>query len=221
MRQRVLILAAGVLAAVLAGCQAQPRMVVEQLPIGSILAHSSASPPRPAVNDPPPGEGEAAWRPLCDERPWRWIVLHHSASEVGSAAIFDREHRARGWDGLGYHFVIDNGQGAPDGQIEVGPRWWQQKWGAHTGSTPDNAYNNYGIGICLVGDFSRQSPTQAQLRSLQTLLAYLMDRYRIDASCVIGHRDAPNANTECPGDRFYDYLNRTLRPSLRQGIARR
>jgi hypothetical protein len=48
-----------------------------------------------------------------------------------------------------------------------------------------------------------------------------MTRYHIDASNVIGHRDAPNANTECPGDRFYDYLNHSLRPSLREGIAQR
>ena len=42
-------------------------------------------------------------------RPWKWIVVHHSASPAGSASKFDIEHRAKGWDELGYDFVIAQG----------------------------------------------------------------------------------------------------------------
>ncbi|MFQ5589758.1 MAG: peptidoglycan-binding protein, partial [Phycisphaerae bacterium] len=52
---------------------------------------------------------------------WTTIVIHHSATETGGASLFDRFHRKRGWDGLGYHFVIGNGTDTPDGLIEVGP----------------------------------------------------------------------------------------------------
>lgn len=205
-------------AAGLAGCQNQPPVVVGQLPMGSIFDPSGPG-PQPPPPQPKPVSPEQDWKVTCAERPWRWIVIHHSAGDAGSAAAFDREHRARGWDGLGYHFVIDNGNGGADGKVEVGSRWRQQKWGAHTGKTPDNAYNNYGIGICLVGDFTDHMPTPAQQESLNRLLAYLMARYHIDASCVIGHREAPGASTDCPGDKFYEYLKNTLRPSLRRSLA--
>src|SRR5262249_43225647 len=58
------------------------------------------------------------------DRPWRYIVLHHSASAVGNYDEIDREHRKQlGYDGCGYHFVIGNGNGSGDGQIEVARRW--------------------------------------------------------------------------------------------------
>jgi N-acetyl-anhydromuramyl-L-alanine amidase AmpD len=111
-------------------------------------------------------------------------------------ALFDKEHRAKGWDGVGYHFVIGNGTATADGQIEVTPRWPIQKWGAHA-KTLDNRYNEYGIGICLVGNFDNERPSEKQLKSLSTLVAYLMQTYHISPGNVIGHRDTKA--TDCPG----------------------
>ena len=48
------------------------------------------------------------------DRPWRYIVLHHSASASGNYDQIDGEHRKiLGIDGCGYHFVIGNGIGQP------------------------------------------------------------------------------------------------------------
>jgi len=137
------------------------------------------------------------WIPNAPPRPWKWIVIHHSASANGSATAFDREHRAKGWDELGYHFVVGNGTQSGNGQVEVGPRWPKQKWGAHA-KTADNKYNDYGIGICLVGNFEEQRPTQAQLASLAKLVAYLEKTYKITPDRVVGHRDTKQ--TLCPGE---------------------
>ncbi|MBI5725366.1 MAG: N-acetylmuramoyl-L-alanine amidase [Planctomycetes bacterium] len=134
------------------------------------------------------------------KRQWQYIVIHHSATPSGNAAAFDREHRARGWDELGYHFVIDNGRGGPDGKIEVGQRWLGQRQGAHTGNTPDDAYNQHGIGICLVGDFTRSKPTKAQIASLTKLVKKLMADNSIGPQNVTGHGEAPGARTSCPGE---------------------
>jgi N-acetylmuramoyl-L-alanine amidase len=123
-------------------------------------------------------------------------------------ALFDRIHRSKGWDGVGYHFVIDNGRGARDGLVEVGPRWKVQKHGAHTGKTPGNEYNELGIGICLVGNFMNTMPTPLQVRSMNMLIEQLMAEYRIPSSRVIAHRDAPRAKTSCCGDQLNRYLNR-------------
>ncbi len=110
--------------------------------------------------------------------------------------VFDREHKAKGWDGVGYHFVIGNGTNSSDGQIEVTPRWPVQKWGAHA-KTADNRYNEYGIGICMVGNFDVERPTAKQLASLARLVAYLSKTYHISVTNVIGHRDTKP--TDCPG----------------------
>jgi len=160
-------------------------------------------------------EVDDAWSTEAGRREWRYIVLHHSATAGGNAERFDRFHReSRGWDELAYHFVIDNGQGGPDGLVEVGPRWTSQKHGAHTGGTQGDEYNQHGIGICLVGDFTAGGPTRAQLKSLDRLLRHLMARHGISTSRVIGHGEAPGAESACPGAAFQRYIDETLRPIL-------
>lgn len=140
--------------------------------------------------------GPREWVPTVAARPWRYIVIHHSASPSGSAAVFDKMHRQKGWDELGYHFVIGNGTDSGNGQIEMGSRWTKQKHGAHA-KTADNRYNDYGIGICLVGDFDKDRPTPQQIAALTRLTAYLMRTYHISAINVIGHKDTKA--TACPG----------------------
>jgi len=215
---RLGLLAAAVM---LAGCQPAPRLVLRDLPVDSILEARAAPSPRPAARAERQvaRAGPREWEPQAYPRPWRWIVIHHSATETGSAESFDRMHRARGWDEMGYHFVITNGQGGADGQVQVGGRWTKQKWGAHC-KTAGNDYNNYGIGVCVVGNFSDRLPSRAQLASLGRLVGFLMDRYRIAASEVIGHRDAPGTATECPGDALHRYLHQVLRPHLERQLAR-
>ena len=130
-------------------------------------------------------------------REWHHIVIHHSASAIGSAAIFDKAHRERGWDGLGYHFVIGNGSASGDGAVEVGYRWARQIQGAHAGNAE---YNQHGIGICLVGDFQNGgTPSPAQMASLRRLVRFLQVKTGIPTSEVIGHGNVPGKSTECPG----------------------
>ena len=114
--------------------------------------------------------------------------------------MFDKDHRAKGWDELGYHFVIGNGQGAGDGEVQVGSRWKKQKHGAHC-KTPDNYYNDHGIGICLVGDFTKRGPTVRQLASLRQLVEFLCDRCNIAAHGITSHRSVTR-KTVCPGKYF-------------------
>jgi len=144
--------------------------------------------------------GLGDWRPRGGERRWRYIVVHHSATTWGSAADFDRIHRSRGWDELGYHFVIGNGAGTPDGCVEVGSRWRKQKHGAHCKVADHPEYNDVGIGICLVGNFNTSCPSEAQMASLVSLVRFLMGRYRIPRGHVYGHRDLKA--TDCPCRHF-------------------
>lgn len=167
-----------------------PRIVVE-----NILPPIEKPPEIKTITQDPLLSG-VALTPKAKPRNWKWIIIHHSDTPMGSAARFDKAHRARGWECLGYDFVIGNGTETRDGLIEVGPRWTQQARGAHTG-TPDQRFNDYGIGICLVGHFDVSRPTQVQMDSLARLCAYLMKTYNISANNIIGHRDCKP--TACPG----------------------
>lgn len=160
----------------------------------------------------PPGAAELAPVMAAVQDPdhrnsWRSIIIHHSASAAGNAAVFDRFHRRKGWDCVAYHFVIDNGDGGPDGRLEVGPRWSQQKHGAHAGrlrgavaADEHNVFNEFGIGICLVGDLDRRAPTPGQLRTLERLTAWLRSEFDIAPENILGHGQV--TGTDCPGRHF-------------------
>ena len=137
------------------------------------------------------------------DRPWRYIVLHHSASASGNYDQIDAEHRKiLGINGCGYHFVIGNGTGSRDGQIEVSQRWINQKQGAHTRNARTHDADEYGIGICLVGDFDKQPPSPKQIAATKALIDYLNKRYNIAPDGLRTHAHLAATTTVCPGKFF-------------------
>jgi len=153
---------------------------------------------RPLANDP-----DDLFQPPKADRPWKYIVLHHSANPDGSYDQIDREHRkVLGWQGCGYHFIVGNGTGSPDGQIEVAQRWTNQKNGVHTRNGKNTDVNEYGIGICLVGDLDKAPPTPRQIAATKALIAYLGDRYQIPPDHIGTHARLANSPTACPGKNF-------------------
>ncbi len=134
-------------------------------------------------------------------RKWKTIVFHHSATTAGSADAFDRYHRQNLGDpnGIKYHFVIGNGDGADDGLIEVTDRWRSQKEADHL-FHPDNAPDS--IAICLVGNFENSRPTAAQQLAAAKLAYVLMRRFDIPLSRVLTHRMVDEDATVCPGRGF-------------------
>lgn len=147
-----------------------------------------------------PPAPDPAWKVEAQPGRWRAIVVHHSATKGGSVVAIDRFHREerKMENGMGYHFLIGNGNGMPDGAVEPGPRWLQQLDGAHT---KKDKTNTYAIGICLVGDFTNTLPTERQLASLRSLLAFLRKEYSIGLAAITGHNAI--MATECPGRCFY------------------
>lgn len=169
----------------------------------------------PAPNPPLPGSGAGGPGDLAAvdsliwttdmpaERPWRFLVVHHSATVGGTLESIDRGHADRGFaNGIGYHFLINNGRsaGTADGEIAPTPRWREQIAGAHCKVTEHPEFNTEGIGICLIGDFDLNVPTPAQMTSLEILIQRLQRRYGIPLERVIAHGELKN--TQCPGRRF-------------------
>jgi hypothetical protein len=141
---------------------------------------------------------------------WKYIVVHNSGTREGNARVFDIYHRRvrHMQNGLAYHFVIGDGHGSGDGQIEIGDRWKRQINGGHVAS---DYLNDIALGICLVGDFNRDQPTPAQVAALEELIPYL--RSRVGKSqgrqvIVHAHKEINPRPTDCPGDRFpYSWLH--------------
>lgn len=116
---------------------------------------------------------------------WQAIVIHDSRTSGGSARSLANLHERQGRGGLGYHFVIGNGQGAEDGLIEIGFRWERQMFGVHSGGEVGAWLNEHAISICLIGDGDSQPYTDAQLQSLLWLIHRLQRQFNIPAENVI------------------------------------
>lgn len=210
MKACVLTVLAG--AMVVAGC-AEPKAAKVDMAPRTYVAQMP-SPPPPIVSEPAPTHRP---RPVAENwdppggitRQWRYIVIHHSASDIGSLGKLDQWHKDKGWDGCGYHFVIGNGTDSGDGQIQASRRWLEQGIGAHTRLNPafardrgleTNYYNECGIGVVLVGNFDTGAPDPRQMAALARLLNYLMARCQIPESRVVTHGGVDQ--THCPGHYF-------------------
>lgn len=88
------------------------------------------------------------------------IIIHCSYSKTGNAAVINQWHLDRGWDGIGYHYII-----LKNGLIEKGREL--HKIGAHC-----KGQNSDSIGICMIGN-SIEDMTQIQHESARQLVAAL------------------------------------------------
>ncbi len=159
----------------------------------------------------PNTQGPRANIPLYPTTRWTHIVIHHTATDQGSAYSINELHHKRGWEnGMGYHFLIDNGtRGKTVGQIEVGPRWIKQMQGAHVKVSD---WNQKSIGIALVGNYSEEPVPARMMDSLVFLVAVLKNFYQIPDQNIVGHGGVPGAKTECPGTKFpWQEFKRRLR----------
>ncbi len=132
---------------------------------------------------------------------WKNIVIHHSGTQLDTLLSMDRYHRNERHmeNGLAYHFVIGNGVRTGDGEIYIGQRWRKQLDGGHLSSLLQNRTS---IGICLIGDFNKRAPSQKQIASARSLVAYLMNRCNLQKGNVKTHRQINSKPTECPGSKF-------------------
>lgn len=130
------------------------------------------------------------------------IVVHCAATPPSMdihAETIARWHRARGWFGIGYHYVITRG-----GKVETGRPL--ENPGAHA-----SGYNARSIGICLVGGVSEADTkvaennfTPEQFEELAYLIETLAERF--PKARVLGHRDLPGVAKACPSFDVVSWL---------------
>lgn len=142
---------------------------------------------------------------------WSSIVVVHSGSPVGSPASLEADHKAVGYEGLGFHFVVGNGTGMSDGQIHVGYRWMEQRDGAELAGM--NGSSKGIIEVCLIGDGDRRPFGEEQLYRAAQLISALADRLEIPASEIKLHKDL--GQTSSPGRYFPRQAFEDLLASMR------
>ena len=104
---------------------------------------------------------------------WKFIFIHQSRTTGGNAATF----------GQSDHFVVGNGNGSLDGEIQI-TRLWTRQDSILTPPAGVQQIDPACISICLIGDFDQTRPTAAQQHSLIQLVSALQSRLRIPASQV-------------------------------------
>lgn len=120
------------------------------------------------------------------------LVVHCSDTDDSddiNAVDIHKMHLSFGWDGIGYHKVINR-----SGKIENGrPEYWV---GAHV-----KGNNNISLGVCLIG---RKNFTQKQFISLEKILKKWKKKY--PNAEIVGHCDTGNTKKTCPNFNVKDWL---------------
>lgn len=149
-------------------------------------------------------------RPATDVQ---YLAVHHSVTNIRSTwkgeegakkyadEIANFHIDARGWGGIGYHFIV-----CPDGYlVYVGD--------AGTARANVAEFNEKVIGICMIGDFTKHLPTDEQITSMHEL-TWWFDRNRASwknlkptwEEMVKGHKElnviAGVGATACPGSSY-------------------
>ena len=111
------------------------------------------------------------------QAPHRWssIEIFFSGTKGGSL------QQPTGAADMNCHFVICNGSGADDGEIQSTEQW-QKQWSLQPSRTWQGSDKT--IRICLIGDGVKTLPTDYQLKRLEMLLEALCRKFRIPAASV-------------------------------------
>ncbi len=109
---------------------------------------------------------------------WNGIEIFFSGTKGGNIERLAEASGLADSADLNCHFVICNGVGAGDGEIQTTEKW-QMQTTAYTGATSEQT-----IRICLVGNGVSALATDYQLKRLEMLLETLCRRFGVSADSV-------------------------------------
>lgn len=160
--------------------------------------------PRPAW-DAEPYVGD----PVRVTHPGEFVVAHHTDGREpdgpeGPRRIQRFHQDTRGWRDIAYHYVIDREGAVFEGRM-LG---WQ---GAHARGANDT------IGVALIGQFSIEEPTDAQLEAFARLVASLRAEGALSTVRILGHGEVAASN--CPErlDERFDWIEERALDLLEHG----
>ncbi len=118
------------------------------------------------------------------------LIIHCSATKEGkdfNAEDIDRWHKAKGWDGIGYHIVIKI-----NGEIEYGRSL--NHIGAHT-----KFLNHKSFGICYIGGLDAEGkPKDTRTRVQKAALKAVVNAFKEDYPNMTVHGHNEFSSKACP-----------------------
>ena len=119
------------------------------------------------------------------------FIIHCSAvmpMQRSSADDIDQWHRRKGWNGIGYHYVVRR-----NGSVEQGRPI--EKVGAHCKNR-----NKHSIGICYEGGLDEDGkPADTRTEAQKTALRELLEQLKKDHpnALILGHNTFSNKACPC------------------------
>lgn len=115
------------------------------------------------------------------------IIIHHTATpaNISVERIAQFQVQNRDLPGIAYHFCV-----TADGTIYQ--TQYLETVPVHAGANSDDS-----VGVCLIGNFTSQPPSPAQLAATARLTAQLMALLDLPRSSIIGYSEI--INTQSPG----------------------
>jgi len=133
---------------------------------------------------------------ILNNRSIKLLVVHCSDTEDNqnlSALDIHKMHLKFGWNGIGYHKIINR-----SGKVENGrPEYWI---GAHV-----KGKNDISLGVCLIG---RDNFTKNQFKSLKRVLKKWKKLY--PNAKIVGHRDTGKTKKTCPNFDVISWSKKTF-----------
>jgi N-acetylmuramoyl-L-alanine amidase len=147
----------------------------------------------------------------------QFIIVHHTERNNDFPLFVKLRHKyLRGWDDIGYHYLIGNSRPfTKDGEIYIGRP--ETVPGAHA-----RGYNFNSIGICLIGNFNKTFPSVKQMNALVNIISEIADYYSIVSQNIFGHSELPEVKKKCPGRNInMDEVRLAMSQNLKFVLANR
>jgi len=112
---------------------------------------------------------------------WKRIELFYSETRVGNIDWLASANGLKNPADLNCHFVVCNGYGGHDGEIQATEKW-QRQLSAKPARNWHSEHET--IRICIVADGRDVLPTDSQIKRVESLVESLSRRFNIPGQCV-------------------------------------
>lgn len=122
-----------------------------------------------------------ATRTIYQKERWNRIEIHYSNTRAGNIKSLSELNGLSDPKQLNCHFIICNGLGGTNGQIQATERWQSQKSAMAPGI---HGSLDKSIIICIIADGNAVPATDSQVKRLEKLVEVLTRRFKISKDQV-------------------------------------
>jgi len=124
---------------------------------------------------------------------WKPVYFADTRSTADRIELIRTVHtRDRGWGDIGYHYIVDR-----EGKV------WEGRPIAYQGAHVRNN-NEHNLGILVLGNFDKQTPSDPQLNGLVTSIKAFQTQHKVQKRRVFTHQEI--VSTACPGKNLQNQM---------------